>query len=383
MAGIYVHIPFCKQACNYCNFHFSTSLKLKDEMIAALTKEILLTKVFVNEGDVLHVDKKEQIETLYFGGGTPSIIDIKDLELLFAALKEKFIFSADIEITLEANPDDISPKKLALWKQAGINRLSVGIQSFIEEELVWMNRAHTAVESLHCIEDIKAAGFTNFSVDLIYGSPLLTNDNWKRNTDKIIEKNIPHISCYALTVEPKTALNKMIIQHKKEPVDAAKQAEQFILLMDWMEQAGYDHYEISNFAIPGMKSKHNSSYWQGKRYYGFGPSAHAYDGKSRQWNIANNALYIQSLKNNIIPFEKEILTTTQQLNEYIMTSLRTMEGLNLVTIEERFGNKITRQLHSASEKWKLGGKVLVDDNKIVLTKQGKLFADGIAADLFF
>lgn len=352
-------------------------------MIAALTKEILLTKVFVNEGDVLHVDKKEQIETLYFGGGTPSIIDIKDLELLFAALKEKFIFSADIEITLEANPDDISPKKLALWKQAGINRLSVGIQSFIEEELVWMNRAHTVVESLQCIEDMKAAGFTNFSVDLIYGSPLLTNDNWKRNTDKIIEKNIPHISCYALTVEPKTALNKMIIQHKKEPVDAAKQAEQFILLMDWMEQAGYDHYEISNFAIPGMKSKHNSSYWQGKRYYGFGPSAHAYDGKSRQWNIANNALYIQSLKNNIIPFEKEILTTTQQLNEYIMTSLRTMEGLNLVTIEERFGNKITRQLHSASEKWKLGGKVLVDDNKIVLTKQGKLFADGIAADLFF
>jgi oxygen-independent coproporphyrinogen-3 oxidase len=383
LAGIYVHIPFCKQACNYCNFHFSTSLKLKDEMIAALTKEILLTKVFVDEGDALHVGKKEQIETLYFGGGTPSIIDIKDLELLFAALKEKFIFSADIEITLEANPDDISPKKLALWKQAGINRLSVGIQSFIEEELVWMNRAHTAVESLHCIEDIKAAGFTNFSVDLIYGSPLLTNDNWKRNTDKIIEKNIPHISCYALTVEPKTALNKMIIQHKKEPVDAAKQAEQFILLMDWMEQAGYDHYEISNFAIPGMKSKHNSSYWQGKRYYGFGPSAHAYDGKSRQWNIANNALYIQSLKNNIIPFEKEILTTTQQLNEYIMTSLRTMEGLNLGTIEERFGNKIIRQLQSASEKWKLGGKLLGDDDKIVLTKQGKLFADGIAADLFF
>jgi oxygen-independent coproporphyrinogen-3 oxidase len=383
LAGIYVHIPFCKQACNYCNFHFSTSLKLKDEMIAALTKEILLTKVFVDEGDVLHVGKKEQIETLYFGGGTPSIIDIKDLELLFAALKEKFIFSADIEITLEANPDDISPKKLALWKQAGINRLSVGIQSFIEEELVWMNRAHTAVESLQCIEDIKAAGFTNFSVDLIYGSPLLTNDNWKRNTDKIIEKNIPHISCYALTVEPKTALNKMIIQHKKEPVDTAKQAEQFILLMDWMEQAGYDHYEISNFAVPGMKSKHNSSYWQGKRYHGFGPSAHAYDGKSRQWNIANNALYIQSLKNNIIPFEKEILTTTQQLNEYIMTSLRTMEGLNLGTIEERFGNKIIRQLQSASEKWKLGGKVLIDDNKIVLTKQGKLFADGIAADLFF
>ncbi|MDN3658581.1 radical SAM family heme chaperone HemW [Ferruginibacter paludis] len=383
MAGIYVHIPFCKQACNYCNFHFSTSLKLKDEMIAALIKEISLTTIGTEESDLLVTNKKEPIETLYFGGGTPSIIDIKDLELLLAALHEKFIFSEKIEITLEANPDDITPAKLELWKKIGINRLSVGIQSFIEEELVWMNRAHTATESLQCIEDIKNAGFTNFSVDLIYGSPLLTNDKWKKNTDTIFEKNIPHISCYALTVEPKTALNKMINQHKKEPVDAGKQAEQFILLMDWMELAGYDHYEISNFAKPGMKSKHNSSYWQGKRYYGFGPSAHAFDGKSRQWNIANNALYIQSLKNNVIPFEKENLTAIQQLNEYIMTSLRTIEGLSLGVVEERFGNKITRQLQSASEKWKLGGKVFADDKRIILTKEGKLFADGIAADLFF
>ncbi|MDB5275143.1 MAG: coproporphyrinogen oxidase [Ferruginibacter sp.] len=383
MAGIYVHIPFCKQACNYCNFHFSTSLKLKDEMIAALIKEISLTTTCTEDSDLIVTDKKEPIETLYFGGGTPSIIDIKDLELLLAALHEKFIFSEKIEITLEANPDDITPAKLELWKKIGINRLSVGIQSFIEEELVWMNRAHTATESLQCIEDIKNAGFTNFSVDLIYGSPLLTNDKWKKNTDTIFEKNIPHISCYALTVEPKTALNKMINQHKKEPIDAGKQAEQFILLMDWMELAGYDHYEISNFAKPGMKSKHNSSYWQGKRYYGFGPSAHAFDGKSRQWNIANNALYIQSLKNNVIPFEKENLTPIQQLNEYIMTSLRTMEGLSLGVVEERFGNKITRQLQSASEKWRLGGKVFADDKRIILTKEGKLFADGIAADLFF
>lgn len=386
MAGIYIHIPFCKQACNYCNFHFSTSLKLKDEMIAALVKEIEITPVSIVQTDDVApfiTTEKEKIETLYFGGGTPSIINLEDLELLFTALQEKFIFSDDIEITLEANPDDITAAKLALWKRAGINRLSVGIQSFIEEELVWMNRAHTATESIQCIADIRSAGFTNFSVDLIYGSPLLSNEDWKRNVEKVFEKGIPHISCYALTVEPKTALDKMIIQHKKAPVNAEKQAEQFMLLMQWMEDAGYDHYEISNFAKPGMRSKHNSSYWQGKKYYGFGPSAHAFDGKTRQWNIANNALYIQSLKNNIIPFEKEILTLTQQLNEYIMTSLRTMEGLNLIIIEERFGKKISRDLQSTSEKWKAGGRLLLEDERIVLTKEGKLFADGIAADLFF
>ena len=388
MAGIYIHIPFCKQACNYCNFHFSTSLKLKDELIVALVKEIELTLGPSATTDLpnsltIFKEEKEDIETLYFGGGTPSILDINDLQLLFTALRKKFIFSADTEITLEANPDDITPAKLILWKQAGINRLSVGIQSFIEEELVWMNRAHTAAESLQCIDEIKQAGFTNFSVDLIYGSPLLSDEDWKRNVAIVIEKNIPHISCYALTVEPKTALDKMITQHKKAPVDAEKQAKQFLLLMEWMQTAGYEHYEISNFAKSGMRSKHNSSYWQGKKYYGFGPSAHAFDGKKRQWNIANNALYIQSLKNNTIPFEAEILTSTQQLNEYIMTSLRTMEGLSLLIVEEKFGIKIKTELQIISKKWEVGGKLICSEEKIVLTKEGKLFADGIAADLFF
>ena len=388
MAGIYIHIPFCKQACNYCNFHFSTSLKLKDELIVALVKEIELTLGPSATTDLpnsltIFKEEKEDIETLYFGGGTPSILDINDLQLLFTALRKKFIFSADTEITLEANPDDITPAKLILWKQAGINRLSVGIQSFIEEELVWMNRAHTAAESLQCIDEIKQAGFTNFSVDLIYGSPLLSDEDWKRNVAIVIEKNIPHISCYALTVEPKTALDKMITQHKKAPVDAEKQAKQFLLLMEWMQTAGYEHYEISNFAKSGMRSKHNSSYWQGKKYYGFGPSAHAFDGKKRQWNIANNALYIQSLKNNTIPFEAEILTSTQQLNEYIMTSLRTMEGLSLLIVEEKFGIKIKTDLQIISKKWEVGGKLICSEEKIVLTKEGKLFADGIAADLFF
>ena len=387
MAGIYIHIPFCKQACNYCNFHFSTSLKLKEDLIAALILEISLAPNSSSNQIVFSPftnieENKEEIETIYFGGGTPSILDIKDIELLFNALHNKFTFSNNIEITLEANPDDINPQKLALWKEAGINRLSVGIQSFIEEELLWMNRAHTAKESLQCIDEIIAAGFTNFSVDLIYGSPLLSNEDWQKNVAIIIEKNIPHISCYALTVEPKTALDKMINQHKKAPVDAEKQAEQFLLLMDWMQQAGYEHYEISNFAKPGMRSKHNSSYWLGKNYYGFGPSAHAFDGKKRQWNIANNALYIQSLKNGIIPFEEELLTLTQQLNEYIMISLRTMEGINLTIVKAKFGEEACNKLQKESKKWELGGKLISKNEKLFLTNEGKLFADGIAADLF-
>lgn len=395
MAGIYIHIPFCKQACNYCNFHFSTSLQLKEELIAALVKEIQLastknSKVAVDSLNPAFYPKisplqpsKEIIETIYFGGGTPSILSIADLELLFAALKENFDFAAGVEITLEANPDDISPSKLALWRKVGINRLSVGIQSFIEKELVWMNRAHTAVESLQCIDDIKAAGFTDFSVDLIYGSPLLSNEDWQQNVALVFEKDIPHISCYALTVEPKTALDKMIAQQKKAPVDAEKQAEQFVLLMNWMQQAGYDHYEISNFAKPGKRSQHNSSYWQGKKYYGFGPSAHAFDGKRRQWNVANNALYIQSLKNNTIPFEEEILTQTQQLNEYIMTSLRTMEGLDLNYVAENFGVNFCTELIAACKKWTNSGKILYTNYTLRLSNKGKLFADGIAADLFF
>ncbi len=395
MAGIYIHIPFCKQACNYCNFHFSTSLKLKDELIVALVKEIKLTPVpdSITAGDDLSPQlstpfiytktPNETIDTLYFGGGTPSILDIADVQLLMTVLRKKFVFNDAVEITLEANPDDITQKKLALWKQAGINRLSVGIQSFIEEELIWMNRVHTSTDSLGCIDEIKNAGFTNFSVDLIYGSPLLSNDNWKKNVDMVIEKNIPHISCYALTVEPKTALDKMITQHKKQPVNTEKQAQQFLLLMHWMQLAGYEHYEISNFAKPGYRSKHNSSYWLGKKYYGFGPSAHSFDGKIRKWNISNNALYIQSLKNKLIPFEEEVLTSTQQLNEYIMISLRTMEGLNLEIIKEKFGEKVKSDLKVASEKWKAGGKLAFNNEKIILTKEGKLFADGIAADLFF
>jgi oxygen-independent coproporphyrinogen III oxidase len=417
LSGIYIHIPFCKQACNYCNFHFSTSLKQKEALIIALVKEITSSPslLLLEKGDA-EMAQKEIISTLYFGGGTPSILTVDDLKILFDALNTRFVFADDIEITLEANPDDITDLKLQEWRTMGINRLSVGVQSFLEVELKWMNRAHTAAESLICINQIKAAGFTNFSVDLIYGSPLLSDADWKKNVQTVIEKDIPHISCYALTVEPKTALDKMIALKKKAPVDTEKQAQQFLLLMDWMQETGYEHYEISNFAKPGLRSRHNSNYWSGEKYYGFGPSAHSYfpssmsglplkggslieEGRSsellgepsapadypprRRWNIANNALYIQSLQNNIIPFEEEALTVTQQLNEYIMTALRTMEGVSTVYINTKFGRDASSKIIAASSKYKNTGKLKIENEKIILTREGKLFADGIAADLFF
>ena len=378
MAGIYIHIPFCKQACNYCNFHFSTSLQLKDELIAAMIKEIHLVTEKAN-----HSSEKELCETIYFGGGTPSLLSIKELNNILASLFSKFEIAKDAEITLEANPDDITAEKLQLWKKVGINRLSVGVQSFLDQELVWMNRAHSSADSLRCIDEIKNAGFSDYSIDLIYGSPLLNNQDWLNTIDTVINKNIPHISCYALTVEPKTALHKMIAQNKKESVDAEKQAEQFVLLMNQMEQAGYEHYEISNFSKPGRRSKHNSSYWQGKKYYGFGPAAHSYDGIKRKWNVSNNALYIQSLKKNSIPSEEETLTSTQSINEYIMTSLRTIEGLDLEKINSLFGTNHVNQLLNASNIYIQSEKIIHQNNRLILTKQGKLFADGIAADLFF
>ena len=340
-----------------------------------MLKEITLTTIYENTSN--------KANTIYFGGGTPSLLNIDELDILLSALHKKFDISSNTEITVEANPDDINSLKLNQWKSIGINRLSVGIQSFLQAELKWMNRAHTAANALRCIDEIQQAGFTDFSIDLIYGSPLLSNEEWKKNVAVVIENKIPHISCYALTVEPSTALHKMISQHKKLPVDPEKQAEQFLLLMDWMKLAGYEHYEISNFARAGMRSKHNSSYWEGKNYYGFGPSAHSYDGKKRKWNVSNNTTYIQSLRNNTIPFEEESLTLNQRVNEYIMTSLRTSEGLNLEKVKDEFGTQYSDELLKGSKKWEVQEKLLQNDFKLVLTRDGKLFADGIAADLFF
>jgi oxygen-independent coproporphyrinogen III oxidase len=374
LAGIYIHIPFCRQACTYCNFHFSVSTKNKAALIQAINKEIILSNGFI---------KDTTIETIYFGGGTPSLLTEKELHSIFETIQNKFTVANNVEITLEANPDDINTKILEQWKTVGINRLSVGLQSFNEAELKWMNRAHNAAQSVQCLDDIEAAGFTNYSVDLIYGSPLQTNEDLKNNFTIIAQRNIPHISCYALTIETGTVLNKLIKENKSPNVDTDKQAEQFQLLLEMMETSGYEQYEISNFSKPGFRSKHNSSYWKNKPYFGFGPSAHSFNGiDKRRWNVSNNSLYIQSVEKNIIPYEEEILTDEDRVNEYVMTSLRTVEGINLEIVEQKFGIKNKERILFRAGKYVEQGKIKETSSKLQLTKEGKFFADGIAGDLF-
>jgi oxygen-independent coproporphyrinogen III oxidase len=341
-------------------------------LLGALLKETELQKDYLGN---------EPAETIYFGGGTPSLLEIEDLKSQIEKLKQLFMISDDAEITLEANPDDISDEKLVGWKEIGINRLSIGVQSFFEEDLLWMNRSHNAKQAVSSLR-LAVQYFNNITIDLIYGHPLLSNEKWNQNVEKVIELKIPHISCYALTVEPKTPLSKMIKEKKKEDIQQEKQAEQFLLLMEWLENAGYEHYEISNFARPGRRSRHNSSYWQGKKYLGLGPSAHSFDEESRQWNISNNNIYIGSLAENKIPFEKELLTPSQKANEYIMTSLRTSEGLDLERVGSSEFGVGSQELLVSSQKFIESGKLILKENKLMLTKEGKLFADGIAAELF-
>ena len=369
MAGIYIHIPFCKQACHYCNFHFAVSLHYKNELVAALLKEMELQKEYPGN---------EPVETIYFGGGTPSLCTAGEVRSMLEKIHSCFTVSPEAEVTFEVNPDDISDKKLTAWKQAGINRLSIGIQSFFDEDLLWMNRAHNSKQALDSLH-LAIGQFENISVDLIYGTPLVSNEKWKQNVDTVLSMGIQHLSCYALTVEPSTPLYKMIRQKTTEDVSPDQQSAQFLLLMDWLGEAGFEHYEISNFARPGHRSCHNSSYWQGKNYLGIGPSAHSFNGSSRQWNIANNKSYIDAVSKGIIPFQKEELTPVQQLNEYIMISLRTMEGVDLAKV----GPDAALSLQTAGRNYVERGLLKLENNSLILTKEGKLLADGIAAGLFF
>lgn len=373
MAGIYLHIPYCKKACHYCNFHFSTSLQTKNEFVPALLKELTLRKDFLHQ---------EKIETIYFGGGTPSLLEFVELKDILEKTRENLDVIPGAELTLEANPDDITAGKIKEWVSLGINRLSIGIQSFFEEDLLWMNRAHNAQQAEECIRIAQQEGITNLTIDLIYGTPGLTNEKWIANLEKVKQLGIQHVSCYALTVEPKTALDLMIQKGKKEDVVPETQAEQFMMLMEWAASNGFEHYEISNFAKPGFRSRHNSAYWSGAKYLGLGPSAHSFDGKSRQWNVSNNSLYIKSIEGGVLPIEEEQLTETQQLNEYIMTSLRTMEGTSLDTIREKFGSPMEDLVRRESERYLSTGKLQLINNSLILTREGKFFADGIAADLF-
>lgn len=372
MAGIYIHIPFCKKACHYCNFHFSTQLRSLPDMVRAIGREAVLRKDYL----------QERVDSVYFGGGTPSLLAEKDLQELMGLLHQHFSISPFAEITLEANPDDVHNQQLASWKQAGINRLSMGIQSFFEEDLRWMNRAHTATEALEGIKRAQEAGFANITIDLIYGTPGLSDDRWQQNLQTATDLHVPHLSCYALTVEPKTALEKKISKGEQTDVDPSQQAVHFHMLMNHMAQQGYEHYEISNFAKPGFRAQHNSSYWQGVPYLGLGPSAHSFNGKSRQWNIANNALYLTSLRKDEIPAEMETLTTIQQLNEYIMTSLRTLEGCSLQRIKAQWGQAVAKDIWIDAQVYVKDGLMTDRAETLVLTPQGRFLADGIAADLF-
>lgn len=372
MAGIYVHIPFCKQACNYCNFHFSTNKQLIPEMVDAICKEALLRKNYLSE----------KVETLYLGGGTPSLLNEEELHKILTTIHSLFSLGEDMEITLETNPDDISAESLLRWKSLGINRLSIGIQSFEEKELLWMNRAHNAIEAYQCIGLAKEAGFNNMSIDLIYGTASLTDEIWEKTLELAFQSGVPHLSCYALTVEPKTALHHHIMKGRQADMDPEKQSRHFSILTKAASSAGFEQYELSNFAKPGFRSRHNSNYWKEAAYLGIGPSAHSFNKTSRQWNIANNALYIESLKKDEIPFEIETLSIQDQWNEYIMTSLRTVEGISLQKIATDWGEESLSTLLLASKKHIEGGHMQQDNGALILTMDGKFLADGIAADLF-
>lgn len=323
------------------------------------------------------------INTIYLGGGTPSLLTGNEVALLLHQVHRLWQVQPDAEITLEANPDDVTNASLAAWKAAGVNRLSLGLQSLHAAELEWMNRAHTAEQSLQAIHRCRAAGFERLNVDLIYGSPLLSDAAWLQTLQWAVAQQIEHLSCYALTVEPQTPLEKFIRTGKRAGIVAEQQARQFELLVQTLTAAGYQHYEISNFALPGHESRHNSSYWQGLPYLGIGPSAHSYNGYQRRWNVAHNQKYLQAIERNKIPYEEETLTPVQQLNEYIMISLRRASGCDLQQVEQQFGPQRLEQLLQQAQKHIGRGHLQQSANRLLLTQAGKLFADGIAADLFF
>lgn len=371
MSGIYIHIPFCKQACHYCDFHFSTSLKKKEELVNALCTELVLRK---NELD-------GNVETIYFGGGTPSLLSSEELQQIFETIYSNFKVSENPEITLEANPDDLSKEQIHKFTNSQINRLSIGIQSFFEEDLKLMNRAHKASEALESIKEAKQY-FENISIDLIYGIPGMSNERWKKNLEIVLSLDVPHLSCYALTVEPKTALKKFIEKGIVPPVDEEAAKQHYEILLSETEKARLENYEFSNFGKPGFHSRNNTAYWEGKPYLGIGPSAHSYDGKFRSWNIANNTKYIKSIEAGELPSEKELLSKQDKYNEYIMTGLRTKKGVSLGKVESEFGKKYSEYLLKQAENLLKNNLLILENETLKISKKGKFLSDGIAADLF-
>ena len=372
MSGIYIHIPFCKQACHYCDFHFSTSLKHKTHLVKSINKELFLRKSEL---------KSEFIETIYFGGGTPSLLSPDEIRSILKTIFNDFEVVLNPEITFEVNPDDIDENYLKVIKKLGVNRLSIGIQSFFSNDLNLMNRSHDALQAEQVLE-LVSKYFKNFSVDLIYGTPGLTNEMWIKNIDTVLKYNTPHISSYALTIEKDTALSHFINKGIVKPVSDEQSQEQFQILVNKLIDVGFIHYELSNFGKPNKFSKNNSSYWNGGLYLGIGPSAHSYNGKTRSWNIANNLKYISSISKGILPSDVEVLTKIDRYNERIMTGLRTMWGVSFIQIEKDFGKDYLVYLKNRSKSFIREGLLVIDAGALIATSKGKFLVDGIASDLF-
>ncbi len=390
MSGIYLHIPFCKQACHYCDFHFSTSLRKKDEIINSIATELVLRK---NELSL-------PIETIYFGGGTPSVLSPKELNYLLKTVRENYNLIESPEITLEANPDDLSSlmsnteNKNSIFKEyksIGINRLSIGIQSFFQDDLSLMNRAHNEIEAKVCLEEATKY-FDNITIDLIYGMPNMSNEKWIENINIALKFGINHISSYALTVEPKTALSSLIAKGKIAAPKDDVAHDHFQILVKTLEANNFIHYELSNFGKSNYFSKHNTSYWKGKSYLGVGPSAHSFNGEQRSWNVSNNAIYLKNINNNSLPIERETLSLNDRYNEYVMTGLRTIYGISLLKIEQDFGKEYVVYLKKTSQKFidqgmlSISGELNTTNNVhellMTTTQKGKFLCDGIASDLF-
>lgn len=372
MAGLYIHIPFCKKACHYCNFHFSTNQKYKSDFLEALCKELDIRSIELNDNI---------LESIYFGGGTPSLLSYEDINTILNVIYDNYKVDTNPEITLEANPDDLNPKKVKELSLTKINRLSIGVQSFFEDDLKEMNRAHNSIEAKRSIE-ISTKYFDNVSIDLMYGMPKMSNNKWQENLNIAFDYNLKHLSCYAITVEPKTTLEYFIKTKKYPALNDNLAAKHFEILVEKTAKAGFIHYEVCSFGKPGYFSKHNTNYWFGKSYLGVGPSAHSFDGERRSWNISNNINYINSIKNDKLPSTQEILTQNNCFNEYLMTGLRTMWGVSLREVEMKFGIDYKLHLLKNSKRQINNRSLFLDNNCLKTTEKGKFLCDGIASDLF-
>lgn len=371
MPGIYIHIPFCKQACHYCDFHFSTSLKKKGPLVDALCRELLLRKDEI----------PGPVETIYFGGGTPSLLSSEELKQIFETIYAYYSVSEEAEVTLEANPDDLTEDNIRMLAASPVNRLSIGVQSFFEEDLQMMNRAHNSREALESIKTARKY-FDNISIDLIYGIPKMSNKRWKENLKTALQLGVPHISSYALTVENRTALKSLIEKGKIAPVEEEAAREHYEIMIHTLKDAGFENYEFSNFGKPGYFSRNNTAYWFGKPYLGIGPSAHSFDGKSRMWNISNNTLYIKALEKGELPAEREELSLADRYNEYVMTRLRTKWGILLTEVQEKFGEDYKTYLLREARSFLNNGLLEQEGDSLLISPKGKFLSDGIAAELF-